>query len=554
VTASIEDQQLVESYRAGDPEGFARLVRVYQPALMGHALRRLHDRAAAEDAVQETFVRAYRALPRFNGEYKLGPWLHRILANVCIDEANRRRREYEKLDRVATRADAVAPVPGVDEQLGFAYDDSPLQEALRHLPPSYLEALSLRFVDELSYPEVAAAAGVSEQNARARVSRARTAMRVALQGVAVLPVFLMGLLRRGERAAAALPGDAVRVGASTATNAGSSGAASVSTAAASTAAQVGPVAAAFAPAVEAANTVVVAAPQAMPLLTKAAIGLGMAAAVAVPTAGPAVVGRTQPATVSSTTQVMIAPTSAPVVTVAPSSAAAGPGAGAATAGATGPNLVAPATTAALAEGPTTMPTGGTAPATAPTTVAPSAPTTATPTTATLTAAPPTTVATSRAPTTTAPSSSAAPPTVTTLPAPSSTLPAPAGGSLQASGLQVTPAGPRVDVDGPFTLTVAGQAHTGRLTGRLAVAEPDASGRQRVDGTLTLSLSAGGSMEIRLAGQGTAADADAPGTSPRVVTLAGPFRAAGNPVGLVAAGSATGSLDLAGGSLSLSLTG
>jgi DNA-directed RNA polymerase specialized sigma24 family protein len=106
MTISIDDRQLVESYQAGDTDAFAELVGAHGPSLLGHAIRKLGDRAAAEDAVQETFVRAYRALPRFDGDYRLGPWLHRILANVCADEGNRRTarsREVRPLRRRSLR-------------------------------------------------------------------------------------------------------------------------------------------------------------------------------------------------------------------------------------------------------------------------------------------------------------------------------------------------------------------------------------------------------------------------------------------------------------------
>ena len=248
MTISIDDRQLVESYQAGDTDAFAELVRGHGASLLGHAMRKLGDRAAAEDAVQETFVRAYRALPRFDGDYRLGPWLHRILANVCADEGNRRRREADKFDRFAADPFAADLAPGVEDELGLDLDTSELADVLASLPPSYREALNLRFVQELPYDEVARVAGVSEENARARVSRARNAARSALRGVAAVPAFLVPALRRSEAvAAAATHGDSVRL---------------------------------------ATEAAVASAPAATPVITKAVIGICVVAAMAAPTSAP----------------------------------------------------------------------------------------------------------------------------------------------------------------------------------------------------------------------------------------------------------------------------
>ena len=271
----IDDQELVAAHRAGDSEAFEELVREYRQALITHAQRKLGCVATAEDAFQETLVRAYRALPNFDGEYRLGPWLHRIMANVCIDEANRRRRDGEKtqnlLAQPAARLDAASP----EDELGMHIDDADLYFALDSLPDPHKEALVLRFVDELDYDQVAKISGVSEQNARARVSRARAAMRSAMKGVAILPAFLFGLLRRGEKAAAAATsGGAVAI--------------SASSTAATIGAQTAPIAGTLPAMAEASAVVTQAAPHAIPMITKAAVGIGLAAAVLTPTSDSAI--------------------------------------------------------------------------------------------------------------------------------------------------------------------------------------------------------------------------------------------------------------------------
>ncbi|WP_420625120.1 sigma-70 family RNA polymerase sigma factor [Candidatus Poriferisodalis sp.] len=262
----LEDRDLVIAYQAGDDEAFAELVREYRPQLLNHARRRLSCNESAEDAVQETLVRALRAMPRFNGNYRVKPWLHRILANVCIDEGNRRRREGEKTERAAVNDTALQPTPSVETELGLDIDLSDVADAVEGLPEPYREALQMRFVEELPYDEMAKVTGVSEDNVRARVSRARAALRAALRVAAFAPVALAGLLRRGERAASAVAGH------------GSGAAQSSVTSAMPLLTETAPVAS------RAAAAVANVATTSVPMVAKAAVGLGLATAVISPTA------------------------------------------------------------------------------------------------------------------------------------------------------------------------------------------------------------------------------------------------------------------------------
>jgi RNA polymerase sigma-70 factor (ECF subfamily) len=275
----VDDRELVAAHQAGDTEAFEELVREHRGALINHAVRKLNCNQAAEDAVQETLVRAYRALPKFNGEYRLGPWLHRIMSNVCIDEVNRRRRDVDKAERISAAPSARMSAPSVEEELDLHVDMSFLETAIRDLPKSHRDAFVHRVVDELGYDELADVTGVSEANARARVSRARTMLRASLKGVAALPVLLFGLLKRGEKAAAA----ASHAGEGVLATATGVSAATTLTTAATQAAVSG---AATAPLL--AGAAVTAAPAAIPVVAKAAVGLGLAAAVFTPTSDSAV--------------------------------------------------------------------------------------------------------------------------------------------------------------------------------------------------------------------------------------------------------------------------
>ena len=257
---SIDDPRLIESFRAGENEAFEALVRAHRPALYRHALRKLSDHAAAEDAVQETFMRAYKSRTRVDDDWQLRPWLHQICANVCIDEANRRRKESHKTSRWAiVDMPSRGIAPELEKELGLDADHSEMTAAILSLPANYQEALSMRYVEELDYDEIAEILDISEENVRARVSRASKAVRVLLRPVAAIIAFLAVIFgRRGGKAAMAATADP------TATTTAASTAVHTSTAAA----QVAQTASTFAPLIETAQAVAVSAPAAAPVLSK----------------------------------------------------------------------------------------------------------------------------------------------------------------------------------------------------------------------------------------------------------------------------------------------
>src|SRR6058998_456457 len=86
------DAALIRQVRTGDADAFATLYQTHRPAVLATCLRRLRDRDLAEDAVQDTFLRAYASLDRFEEDRPLGPWLNSIAARRCIDLIRRSAR------------------------------------------------------------------------------------------------------------------------------------------------------------------------------------------------------------------------------------------------------------------------------------------------------------------------------------------------------------------------------------------------------------------------------------------------------------------------------
>lgn len=180
------DSELVESIRAGDMHAMEALMRRHNRMLYRTARAILRDDAEAEDAVQEAYLCAYRALGSFRGESKLSTWLVRITANEAL---MRRRRNSRTAEVVPLDAAAASGEEWNDPMCDQA---DPERDALRGemrriletridaLPDSYRTVFVLRALEEFSVEETAAALQVPAATVRSRFFRARGLLRESL--------------------------------------------------------------------------------------------------------------------------------------------------------------------------------------------------------------------------------------------------------------------------------------------------------------------------------------------------------------------------------------
>jgi RNA polymerase sigma-70 factor, ECF subfamily len=163
---------VLDRARAGDEKAFATLIRHYDPALRSLAYRLLGDRYRMEDALQETYMKAFRALPSFRGDSKLGTWLYRITYNVCLDELQRSARTV-----YVSLADIPEPVetgPSADEELAKRHA---LFAGLDSLTPDDRAALLLVDRDGFDYRAAGEVLGIPAGTVASRLNRARASLR-----------------------------------------------------------------------------------------------------------------------------------------------------------------------------------------------------------------------------------------------------------------------------------------------------------------------------------------------------------------------------------------
>ena len=166
--AGPADAALVARARQGDNRAFEQLYLGHRNQMYNLCLNLCGDSDQAQDLLQETFVRAYRALPRFRGSSTFSTWLYRIAVNVCRDAARRRRRM-----RLAESAAPDAPDVGVAQTVAL------VRSALLRLSPRHRAALALRYTLSLSHQEMANVLGWSLPKVKVTIHRARQAFKEA---------------------------------------------------------------------------------------------------------------------------------------------------------------------------------------------------------------------------------------------------------------------------------------------------------------------------------------------------------------------------------------
>jgi RNA polymerase sigma-70 factor (ECF subfamily) len=199
------DRALVERCQAGDSGAFGNLYARYYERLLRFCLRRLNDRHEAEDAAQEAFARAWKALPNFAGERRFYPWLTVIAGNICTDMLRRRSRSTPTDDlELSAQQPLGSNFSETSEELILAAVDGELvNKALGRLSARHQHVLAMREGSGWTYQQIADHEGVEIGTIETLLWRARQALKreftVLSESKGMLGGFLAGaaLLRRG---------------------------------------------------------------------------------------------------------------------------------------------------------------------------------------------------------------------------------------------------------------------------------------------------------------------------------------------------------------------
>ncbi|TAN41658.1 MAG: sigma-70 family RNA polymerase sigma factor [Nitrospirae bacterium] len=182
---STDDLGLVNKFKEGDISAFEELVLKYRDRIYNLCAYMLGNAHEAEDAAQDTFIKAYQGLSRFKPDAAFYTWLYRIAVNTCIDY--RRRPFFESLFRRSdTGEEVVIEHPSASPTPEREYESKQIQQALqtalKKLSPKLRAVIVLKEFEGLSYEEMADTLDVSIGTVKSRISRARDELKILLKG------------------------------------------------------------------------------------------------------------------------------------------------------------------------------------------------------------------------------------------------------------------------------------------------------------------------------------------------------------------------------------
>ena len=181
----MDEERLIAKAKAGDVSAFNRLVLAYQDAVYGYTLRMLRDPASADDATQQTFISAYKAIKRFKkGSFKA--WIFRIAHNKCLDLIRKMdRRPSVSIDEdpddgaPLTLRDETSTPDESAEQLALT---NAIQNCINRLGDGQRAVIILCDVEAYDYTEIASILNISLGTVKSRINRARRKLQECLRG------------------------------------------------------------------------------------------------------------------------------------------------------------------------------------------------------------------------------------------------------------------------------------------------------------------------------------------------------------------------------------
>jgi len=167
---SAQERDWIRQAKQGSHEAFGEIVHYHQQAVFNVAYRLLDNLRDAEDAAQETFIRAYQFLDRFDSERPLAPWLKRVAVNVCLNRLEG-KKSASTLDDESNPVSDPGPGP---EALTVLHDrDERVRYELHHLPLRYRTVIELRHFQDMTYEEIAVELNRPLSNVKSDLFRAR---------------------------------------------------------------------------------------------------------------------------------------------------------------------------------------------------------------------------------------------------------------------------------------------------------------------------------------------------------------------------------------------
>jgi RNA polymerase sigma-70 factor (ECF subfamily) len=180
IVKDVETQWL-ERARQGDPDAFGQLVEAYQVAVYNLCYRMLGEEYEAEDAAQETFLRAYDAMDRYDMGRPFSTWLLSIAAHYCIDQIRKKRMTFVNFQTLPDQ-EVPDPSPNPEASLSASEEQQRVRALLEILNPADRAAVVMYYWNDFSYEQIAEALDLTISAVKSRLHRARGEMARAWDG------------------------------------------------------------------------------------------------------------------------------------------------------------------------------------------------------------------------------------------------------------------------------------------------------------------------------------------------------------------------------------
>jgi RNA polymerase sigma-70 factor, ECF subfamily len=175
----MDNIDLIRKFKRGEASAFNDIVHKYQDRIFNLCIYMLRDTYDAQDAAQDCFIKACRALHDFSPEASLYTWLYRIAMNTCLDY--RRKRIQNRTDSQSMPEDMPSQQPSPEKLYEAKEISEAVQAAMQKMPEKLRAAIVLREIEGLSYEEIAEVLDISSGTVKSRISRAREELRRLLR-------------------------------------------------------------------------------------------------------------------------------------------------------------------------------------------------------------------------------------------------------------------------------------------------------------------------------------------------------------------------------------
>ena len=168
-----QETSIVNQIIGGDTQAFALLVDCYKNLVFTLAIRMLKNREEAEEVSQDTFIKVYKALPKFKGDSKLSTWVYKVAYNTCLDRIKKNKRRFNEVGIDSFKDFQLKTIDNAFDAMEIAEQQQTIQDCLQQLASKDSFLLSLFYFEELSLEEISKVVNMEANTVKVNIHRAR---------------------------------------------------------------------------------------------------------------------------------------------------------------------------------------------------------------------------------------------------------------------------------------------------------------------------------------------------------------------------------------------